>query len=118
MYFSGVHRGGDEAIEVLSYARQSDATTNVVGGKAVAFYADSTVAGYAASLTNGQLEITGGIRDAAEQGIVVNKDDMELAKAVQAATQSLMDDGTWGKILDAWGVEDAALTTAELNPKA
>ncbi len=109
---------GDEAIEVLSYARQSDATTNVVGGKAVAFYADSTVAGYAASLTNGQLEITGGIRDAAEQGIVVNKDDMELAKAVQAATQSLMDDGTWGRILDAWGVEDAALTTAELNPKA
>lgn len=109
---------GKDAIDVLSYARQSDATTNVVGGKAIAFYADSTVAGYAASLTGGQLEINGGIRDAAEQGIVVNLKDEELAKAIQAATQSLMDDGTWGKILDSWGVEDAALTTAELNPKA
>ena len=43
--------------------------------------------------------------------------EQRAQKAVQAATQSLMDDGTWGRILDAWGVEDAALTTAELNPK-
>lgn len=108
---------GNEAIEVLSYPRQSDATTNVVGGKAIAFYADSTVAGYAAALTGGQLEVVGGIRDAAPQGIVVNKNDAELTEAVQKAMQHLMDDGTWGNILDSWGVEDAALTTAELNPE-
>lgn len=109
---------GKEAINVLSYARQSDATTNVVGGKAAAFYADSTVAGYAASLTNGQLEVTGGIRDAAPQGIVVAKADTKLAEAIQKAMQHLIDDGTWGKILDSWGIKDAALKTAELNPKA
>lgn len=109
---------GNKAIEILSYARQSDATTNVVGGKAAAFYADSTVAGYAAALTNGQLEVTGGIRDAAPQGIVVAKNDAELTEAMQKAMQHLMDDGTWKAILDSWGVEDAALTTAELNPSA
>ena len=27
-----------------------------------------------------------------------------------------MDHGIWQKILDNWGVKDAALTTAELNP--
>ena len=27
-----------------------------------------------------------------------------------------MDRGIWQKILDNWGVKDAALTTAELNP--
>jgi polar amino acid transport system substrate-binding protein len=108
----------NEKIEILSYPRQSDATTNVVGGKAAAFYADSTVASYASALTGGQLEVTGGIRDAAPQGIVVAKADAELTEAVQKAMQHLMDDGTWKAILDSWGIEaDAALTTAELNPQ-
>ncbi len=66
---------GKEKIDILQYSRQSDATTNVVGNKAVAFYADSTVASYAAALTNGQMEVVGGIRDAAPQGIVVKQDD-------------------------------------------
>lgn len=108
---------GSDPIEILSYGRQSDATTNVVGGKAVAFYADSPVAGYAAILTGGQLEVVGGVREAAPQGIVVSKDDPELTEAVQKAMQHLMDDGTWEAILDSWGVE-GALTTAELNPGA
>ena len=42
----------------------------------------------------------------------------ELTEAMQKAMQHLMDDGTWKAILDSWGVEDAALTTAELNPSA
>ncbi len=109
---------GKEKIDILQYSRQSDATTNVVGNKAVAFYADSTVASYAAALTNGQMEVVGGIRDAAPQGIVIKQDAAAMTEAVQKAMQQLMDDGTWGEILDAWGIEgDAALKTAELNPE-
>lgn len=108
---------GKEAIEVLQYARQSDATTNVVGGKATAYYADSTIAGYSVELTNDQLEVVGGIRDAAPQGIVVRQDDAELTEAMQKAMQHLMDEGIWQDILDNWGVDEAALTTAELNPE-
>ena len=107
---------GKEAIEILSYPRQGDVTTNVVGGKAKAFYADSTVAGYAVEITGDQLEVVGGVRDAAAQGIVVPQDDAEMTEAVQKAMQHLMDEGIWQEILDAWGVEEAALETAELNP--
>ncbi len=46
-----------------------------------------------------------------------SKGDTELAKAVQAAMQHLMDDGTYMKILEAWGVESGAIKTAEINPK-
>ncbi len=110
---------GKEAIEILSYGAQSDVTTNVIGGKAVAFYADSTVADYASALTNGQMEVVGGVLDAAPQGIVTAQDDAELTAAVQAAMQHLMDEGIWAEILTAWGVDaNAALTTAELNPKS
>lgn len=110
---------GKDAIDVLSYGTQSDVTTNVIGGKAIAFYADSTVADYASALTGGQMEVVGGVLDSAAQGIVVAQDDAELTAAVQAAMQYLMDEGIWTEILASWGVdEDAALSTAELNPKA
>ncbi len=52
-----------------------------------------------------------------KQGIAIKKGDTELAKAVQAAMQHLMDDGTYMKILEAWGVESGAIKTAEINPK-
>lgn len=108
---------GKSGIQSLPYPRQSEATTNVVGGKADAFYADSTVADYSSTLTNGQLEVVGGIRSALPQGIVVAKDDPELTEAIQKAMQHLMDDGTWPKILKNWGIsQDAALRTAKLNP--
>ncbi len=108
---------GKDAIEVLPYSNQSDVTTNLVGGKIDAFYADSTVASYSVALTGDQLEVVGGVRDAAPQGIVVSQDDAELTEAIQRAVQHLMDDGTWDAILDSWGVTEAALETAELNPQ-
>ena len=81
-------------------------------------FADSTVADYSVAMTNGQLEVIGGIRDSAPQGIVVDKSDEQLTEAVQEAMQKLIDDGTWNKILESWGVStEAAVTTAELNPK-
>ena len=107
---------GNKKIDVLSYGRHAEATTNVVGGKAVAFYADSTVADFASGLTNGQLEVVGGLLDAEPQGIVVRQQDEELTEAMAAAMQHLMDDGTWRAILKSWGVdEDAALTEAEIH---
>lgn len=110
---------GNQKIDVLSYGTQSDVTTNLIGGKVIAFYADSTVADYSVALTNDQVEVVGGVLDAAPQGIVVAQDDAELTAAVQAAMQHLMDEGIWTEILASWGVaENAALSKAELNPTA
>ena len=81
------------------------------------FYADSPVAGYAISQTGDALEDLGSAEGVVKQGIAIKKGDTELAKAVQAAMQHLMDDGTYMKILEAWGVESGAIKTAEINPK-
>lgn len=108
---------GKEGIEIMRMPAQSDVTTNVIGGRMDAMYADSTVADYSVSLTNGQMEVIGGVLDAAPQGIVVPQDDPELTAAIQAAMQHLMDEGVWGEILASWGVnKEAALAKAELNP--
>ena len=42
--------------------------------------------------------------------------EVDIAKAVQAALQKLMDDGTYMKILKHWGVENGAIDKAEINP--
>lgn len=107
---------GEATLQVRSYNTQSEASTALAGGTIDAMYADSTVAGYAVEQTGGQLETVGEVEDALPQGILVSKDDPTLTKAVQAAVQKLMDDGTWQKILEAWGIEDGALDKAEINP--
>ncbi|MCL1870079.1 MAG: ABC transporter substrate-binding protein [Promicromonosporaceae bacterium] len=108
---------GSKKINVLPYDKQADVTTNLVGGKLQAMYADSPIVAYAVEQTGGKLETLGDIRDAAPYGAVVAKDDTALAKAVQAALQKLMDDGTLKQIAQAWGNEQGVLTKAELNPQ-
>ena len=88
----------------------------VATGKADVFYADSPVAGYAISQTDGQLEALGDVEGVAKQGIAIKKGDQQLDEAVQKAVQKLMDDGTYMKILKHWGVESGALDKAEINP--
>ena len=106
----------DNKAEVMSYKRQAEAATAVATGKADVFYADSPVAGYAISQTDGQLEALGEVEGVAKQGIAIKKGDTQLEEAIQKAVQKLMDDGTYMKILKHWGVESGALDKAEINP--
>ena len=96
--------------------QQTDATTAVVTGKADVFFADSPVVGYAIAQTDGQLEQLGKDFDEVPNAIAIKKGDSQTTEAVQKAMQKLMDDGTYTKILQHWGVESGALDKAEINP--
>ena len=108
---------GKQPVDVLSSKLQTDVTTNVVTGKAVAFYADTPGAGYAISQTGDQLATLGEDEGVAPEGAAIKKGDSATDEAVQKALQKLMDDGTYGKILKHWGAEGGAVTKAEINPK-
>ena len=107
---------GKAEMDVISSKLQTDVTTNVVTGKADVFYADSPVAGYAISQTDDQLEALGEDVGVTKEAVAIKKGDSDTAKAVQAAMQKLMDDGTYMKILKHWGVESGAVDKAEINP--
>lgn len=109
-------KDGEEPIDVVRYESQADVTTNLVGGKLQAMYADSPITAYAVEQTSGEIEAIGDVLDAAPYGIVVSQDDEDLTEAVQAAVQKLIDDGTLGEIFAAWGSADAVVDEAELNP--
>jgi len=105
---------GKATIAVLPYDTQEAATNAVVLGKADALSADSPVALYAISQTKGKLQPAGKSFDVAPYGMTVKKGS-ELTKAVQAALQSMVDDGSYGKILDTWGVTDGGIKTITIN---
>ncbi|BDR54982.1 ABC transporter substrate-binding protein [Bombiscardovia apis] len=108
---------GKKDIEVQSYKLQTDAATAVMTGKIDVFYADSQVTGYAIKQTDGKLEQLGKDSDVVLQGIAIKKGDKQMVETMQKAMQKLIDDGTYSKIMEHWGVQSGAIDKAEINPE-
>lgn len=105
---------GKDPIDVLKFDGQPEVTQAVVDGRAAAFSADLPVSVDAVAQLDGKLETVGEMFDAAPYGFATQKDS-DMTKAVQAALQSLMDDGTYLEILTSAGFESGALTEATIN---
>lgn len=109
-------------ITLLQVPKDSDAQLAIKAGKAVADVLDKPTAAYTAkSLGNGSVfEVPD---DPAEPngygpsptGIGVKKGRDALVKALQAALQALITDGTYTKILDQYGEKGTAVTSATVN---
>lgn len=105
---------GKEPLRVVAFSLQPEATQAVASGGADAFSADSPIAGDAVAQLGDHLQLSGDVFDAAPYGLVTPRGSA-LTRAVQAAVQSLMDDGTYGKILRGAGVESGAVDRATVN---
>lgn len=105
---------GKDAIEVLRFDGQPEVTQAVIDGRADAFSADSPVTGDAVTKLSDKLILVGDLFDAAPYGFATQKDS-DMTAAVQAAVQSLMDDGVYLEILTKAGIESGALTEATIN---
>ena len=107
---------GKGKITVMPHELQTDIATKLIGGQYDATLADSTVIGYTSTQSGGKIKQIGETFESAPQGIAIAKDDAQLTEAVQKAMQYLMDNGYLTDILATYGADNAALTTAELNP--
>ncbi|MFD5598481.1 ABC transporter substrate-binding protein [Leucobacter sp. NPDC058333] len=105
---------GKEPIEVLRFDGQPEVTQAVVDGRADAFSADLPVTGDAVAKLGDKLETVGDVFDAAPYGFATQKGS-DTTKAVQAALQSLIDDGTYLEILTDAGIEAGAVEQADIN---
>lgn len=109
---------GDPAIKIDQYEGQDQATESLTSGKSDASLADMPVAMYAIEQTGGKLEALGEQYEAAPYGAVLSQEDEELAEAVRAGYQSIIDSGTYEEILDGWGLaEQGLITESEVNPE-
>ncbi|MEO7124987.1 MAG: ABC transporter substrate-binding protein [Nakamurella sp.] len=94
---------------------QNDVNVALASGRLDAYMADTPVAEYAVKVTGDKFEKVGTDVGVAPYGIAIPKTPAELTSAVQKAMQKLIDDGSYGKILANWGLEDAGIKTAEVN---
>jgi polar amino acid transport system substrate-binding protein len=108
---------GKPAIDKLKFDTQADVANAVVLGQADALSADSPVTLYAIAQTGDKLQPAGATFDEAPYGMVVARGS-ELTPAVQAALQSMVDDGSYTAILDAWGVTDGGVAEITINAAA
>jgi len=107
-------KAGKKAIEIVPFDTQDAATTAVALGKVDAMSADSPVTAYAIAQSKGKLQAAGTSFEVAPYGYALSKTG-GLDKAVQAAVESLMKDGTYKAILTKWGVQDGAIDAASIN---
>ena len=105
---------GNEPINILKFETQDEATNALALGRADAMSADSPITLYAISKVSDKIEPAGETFEVAPYGIALAKDG-GLAEAIQAALQSMVDDGTYQEILESWGVEDGAIDTITIN---
>ncbi|MFT4166864.1 MAG: ABC transporter substrate-binding protein [Microlunatus sp.] len=106
---------GSNPMKIQKYAGQDTATAAVVTGKADAMLADSPVTAYAVSQSGGKLELLGEVYDAAPYGVVVAKDNKQLADVVAEALTEMKADGSYEEILKTWGTEGGAIDTFEVK---
>jgi polar amino acid transport system substrate-binding protein len=107
---------GQPEISVQQFQNQTDANLALNSKRVQAMLADSPVIDYAIKQTGGTLEQFGQVYDTAPYGLALPKGKGDYAKAISGAIQALIDDGTYKKILEKWGVQQGAVTKSEVNP--
>lgn len=106
---------GQQPIAITELQAQTDVNLALTANRIVGMLADSPVAAYAVTTTEGAVEVVGDPYDTAPYGIAIGKDQGEFAQAVQGAVQALIDDGTYATILETWDVSNGAIPTSEVS---
>lgn len=113
---------GKAPIELVQLPTELDAQTAVRSGKAVADVVDASVAAYAAA-TAGDGKLFELVKDPefpngynpVYTGIGLLKENQELTEALHLALQSLIEDGTYAKLMEKYDLADFAVTEAGVN---
>lgn len=104
----------DKKLTVSVFPDQNQANLALNSGRADVGMADSPVADYAVKQSNGQFKTVGEPYGTAPYGIAIPKGN-GMAEPVKTALEGLIEDGTYMKVLEKWGVEHGAIETPEIN---
>ena len=104
---------GKADITVLSFGTQTEANSALMSGRAQFGWLDQPVAGYQVTQTNGKLKLAGQACSVSPYGIALVKGS-PLEQAMTDAVKYVMDHGYYTTILQHWGVQSGAITSADV----
>lgn len=106
---------GEGAIEILKFTGDQDALLQVRSGRADADINDYPVAAYRAETSNGKLAVVPIPDTEAPFGIVMLPKRKAAHEVVRKAVDELIATGAYKEILEAWNVEQMAITKSTIN---
>jgi len=106
---------GKPPIDILAFNDGASAADSMISKRSQLFWVGSTAVSYFVTQSHGKTKVVGSYTDLAYIGIAMPKGS-DMAPALQAAVQHLIDDGTYQKIVTKWGLEAGAIKQAPLNP--
>jgi polar amino acid transport system substrate-binding protein len=105
---------GKSDIKVLSFAKQTEANSALLSGRADAGWLDQPVAAYQVKKSSGQFKLSGQPCSVAPYGLAIVKGS-NLEQALTEATKYVIDNGFYKQVLDNWGVADGAITSSDVK---
>jgi polar amino acid transport system substrate-binding protein len=106
---------GKQPINMLVFNDGNGAVEALMSRRVDLFWLGSTAVSYFVAQSKGRTKVVGTYTDISYIGVGMPKDS-DMAKALQAAIQHLIDDGTYQKIVQKWGLEAGAIKTVPINP--
>jgi polar amino acid transport system substrate-binding protein len=106
-------KAGKPAVNVLVFNTQTEANLAVSSGRAQLGFADTPVADYQVKQSGGQFKIVGAPYATGPYGLAIPKNGLD--KAVLAALQELVKNGTYSSILAKWGLSGIAIPASQVK---
>lgn len=107
-------KDGKKKITIEAYDTDDEARVRLKSGGVVADVSDFPVAANAAK-SGSDFEVVGDQMESAPYGMAVSKGNTELRDALKEALAAIIEDGSYKKALEKWGVEDGGIDEAKIN---
>jgi len=112
-------KAGLKPVDIKYYQNDSDTYLALQSGRIDLYLGPNPTAAYHAAVS-GKTEVVGTYSGAGStlQGLIAatTKKDSGLVKALAGAINEIIENGTYGKVLERWGLSDEAVTKSEINP--
>ncbi|HZX37982.1 MAG TPA: ABC transporter substrate-binding protein [Streptomyces sp.] len=113
-------KAGRKPVNIKYYQNDSDTYLALQSGRIDLYLGPNPTAAYHAA-TTGKTEVVGTYSGAGAtlQGLIAatTKKDSGLVKPLADALNEVIDNGSYAKVLERWGLSDEAVTKSEINPR-
>ena len=106
---------GKKPINALAFVDGNAAAEALMSRRIDLFWFGSTAVSYFVGQSQGRVKVVGHYTDPSYIGVALPKGS-PLAEPLRAAIQFIMDNGTYGRIVQKWGLQDSGIKQALIDP--